>query len=130
MKKGSEYMKRNKYESRVGYVKFISKKSRNNIENEMLRFYSANHFDLMYKDGICVASLTDDTAYEIMIIGLFDGSLIKDIRLCTCKNIREVSKKKYKNKKIKIPYGYHLYEAKIYKPKPALLIEEIPLEED
>lgn len=120
-------MKSKYHGPRVGYVKFISKRPRKEVENLHLRFRSAKDHNLIYDKGICVVSLEDEVGYEIMIIGLSDNFSIKDIRLCNCKNIREVSKSRYKNKKLKIPYGYHLYEAKVYGPIPSKLLKIIPL---
>ena len=115
-------MKSKYHGPRAGYVKFISKKSRKEIETLHLRFRSAKDHNLIYNTGICVVSLEDEIGYEIMSIELFDSFSIKNIRSCNCKNIREVSKSRYKNKKLKIPYGYHLYEAKIYMPIPSKLL--------
>ena len=98
---------------KVGYVKFMSKKSRKEIENESLRFTRSEDRDDL---NIYLFSIMDGSIYDgIMIEDKYDN-IMDFIWLCSCRNIKEISKSRYKIKKI--PKGYHLYQANIYKARP------------
>ena len=103
---------------KVGYVKFVSKKSRKEIENELMMFSTeiTDEYIINNKTNQSLFSWNDGSRYPIIVVYSTDKNFLDYYQKCECRNITEISKKRFKYENVKIPYGYHLYRANIYYP--------------
>lgn len=113
---------------KVGYVKFISKKSRTEIEKEEMVFTTdkTKKFIVDEKTNQCLFSREEGERYPIIVVYSTDRNFLHYYDECECRNITEISKNCFKYKNIKILQGYHLYRANIYHPT----IDELQIIED
>ena len=104
---------------KVGYVKFLSTKTREELENECMQFVTdgLGKYTLRAGTNQCLGSVWDDSKYPFVSIHSKDKNFPYYYQKCICKNITEISKSRSKNYDIQNSSSKeHLYRANIYIP--------------
>lgn len=103
---------------KVGYVKFASKKSREELKkDDMVLVVLPNKKNPVNpKEKVWLFSREDGKTYPCIVGYSTDKYFSEYYYECECRKVTEISKNRFKYENTKIPYGYHLYRANIYLP--------------
>ena len=103
---------------KVGYVKFVSEKSKKEIEHDEMKIIATDRKKnpVNPESNMWLFSREDGTEYPIIVIYSTDRYFLDYDYMCECRKITEISKNRFKSENVKIPRGYHLYRANIYLP--------------
>lgn len=104
---------------KVGYVKFLSTKTRAELEKECMQFVTdgLGKYTLRASTNQCLGSVWDDSKYPFVSIHCKDRNFPYYYQKCICKKITEIPKSRSRNYDVRNSSSKeHLYRANIYLP--------------